>query len=311
MFYQIDDYFGVDVRGTPPSIMVPLNDFNLIVHDFGPNAFRSPPDGLTILDITDDLKATANAAQKLSRVLGGAADLKNINDRLAQAKIKAPNLGGSRRLVAITSKLKRDFTLTVGSQTFVVAVRGPRKFNVSFWVFTYTGEKDVPGYWPGISPGVDDAWGYVNALNSYFYPQANIVFDIMNARAWERDAWPDAGFSKKSAREIGPTMIDRSADWTIFVVPYVNLVDSEGSAFSGDATWIPFAPSSLGLVAGLDSFIATLGHEMVHALAKKSGLESDWHSTRGGTICNRATPPSRAMLIDKPTLDVINPIAVK
>ena len=146
MFYKIDDYLGVDTGVSPPTIMVPKDGFNLVVHDSGPQPVN-PTGDVTAVDLSDALrKGIGDAASLLSSKVA-KADMDRVIELVTLARAKFSDLGGTQRLLAVTANTPGDYSLSVDNTWLNVAVRARRPVSLSFRYYKYTG-KDRPE-WSG------------------------------------------------------------------------------------------------------------------------------------------------------------------
>jgi hypothetical protein len=164
----------------------------------------------------------------------------------------------------------------------------------------------------------------VEVLNRYFAPQANIQFEAKASKEWKEERWIPSftpqvidRFHFDSGSGI---MIDGSADWTVFVVPHYT-DDQHGDAVHRGAPgarqtsiWVPDNPTQPGAVTTPENFIVVLAHELSHGLGV--GGESE-HPKRNGVLGasigkdQQGNDIRGGMLIDKSTLDKINPTKKK
>lgn len=334
MFYQLEDYRGVDTDASTTSIMVPQGGYNLIVHDGG----RSPQsqwntNGVTFSDLTDSLKKNAGVAtQLLTKIVGSPLEIWRAA-RLLDAASRM-DLGERKRLVAITSRTPGFRNVTLAGKSLDIDVRKRRTVLLYFVYYFYVGverQRDwqalggsVGGYSGGYPLGdINKHSQYaIDGLNQYFIPQANIEFVRKDLRRWESDTWNDSTLKTRSAHTPsaqpefdladGDKYEDTSAvsgAITVFVVPHI-YGSGEGAFGTRESdplrqVWVPwiFFASTARHNPNGDLFIPLLGHEIVHQLGRLDGS----HSSRAEVMCNDHTNShlDEEVLIDRETADLM------
>ena len=329
MFYQIDDYQGVDIGAPTPSIMIPSGGCNLVAHDQGRSARLDVRPGLDIYDVTDSLsKGVIDALDFLRVKVKGTLDTWTLSDLLSDA-VKL-GLNQTRRLIAISSRAAGEYKLKIEGKPINVEVRDQRTVTLSFVYYRYNGkDQDKLALWNKMGGGVDSnthSRNGVDKANIYFVPQANIFFQRKAVHDWSTDDWLETttlnnrnilsypAIDHITGRHIAEAKADPSADVTVIVVPTVrgganafelppDLMRTTRSVF---VPWFHFPrdrrPNSTNPNA--DLFIPELCHELVHALGQRD------HSDRANVMCNthKNSYLENELLIDKETLDLINPV---
>jgi hypothetical protein len=323
MFIQISDFAGVDVGAPTPSIMVPVGDYNLIVHDLGRGALPASPSGFTLVDITDDLKrGVAVAQERLTKLVSGV-DVTRASELLNAAN--AMHLSGQQRLVAIAAKKGANASVKFAGKELSIAARQTRTVKLSMLYYRYTGaeQKDRWNKMGGALDSKTHADNSVAAANKYFRPQANVVFDLKSAKNWDSDGWMDShrggppaeipninirGGKIVAKGLVEKGLIDKSVDLTVIVVPQLYETDAVHMDPTNDYPSVIFTPwifkDRPKTDPKADLFVPELCHEMVHGLGKAG------HSSRAKVMCNDHANSTldQELLIDKVTLDQINPL---
>lgn len=322
MFYQIQDYKGVDTGAPTSSIMVGRGDYNLVVHDFGRGASLDPDAGIGVKDITDSLKSGIGVAQLALTQFVGAPVRQWSTPQLLHKAMDVLH-DDRKRLLAITSKVAGDYKLKVAGNQINVAVRKYKRVGLCFVYYQYIGDEHQAEWQALGAPSSSDAHatGAVVGLNYYFLPQANIEFSFQGATDWETtDYHPtwymrDGRFNDQKFAELAHSKGD---DITVIIVPEIGDIDAGAftdgpknvPGLKGHVSWVPWHFQSNRRKEwadpNADPFIPELAHEIVHALCKNNNV----HSSRAFVVCNDHTNSKldQEYLIDKVTLDKINPV---
>ena len=320
MFYQIEDFAGVDTGGLRPSVMAPVGGFNLFVHDAGRGKLPASEKGIVMTDITDALQKGVGAAMDALRRLVGVLDIWEASDLLSVAN--AMHLGGAKRLIAVTAKKNANLYAKLDGKDLDVLARTARTVKLAMLYYQYTGD-EFADKWRAMGGGLDSkthSKAAVVGLNKYFTPQANVVFELKSAADWALDGWIDStrgppaeipNVDLKGIRTLAKTLteqkrIDGSADVTAVIVPM--LTDSGAAHPLSDefpnVVFVPWVFKNWKKTdPNADLFLPELCHELVHALGKGE------HASRGKVMCNDHSQSTldQELLIDEDTLKAVNP----
>ena len=339
MFYQLDEYCGVDTGGQPPSIMVPVKDYNLIVHDGDPNASmewkHSGP--ARVEDITNQLTQNVTAThQYITNFVRSPPIFARSMVLLSAAGTM--QLGAQKRVIAITSPLAGDFDLSVAGSQLQVAARNQRTVTLAFWIYQYTGTPKQKEW--AVLGGALDSNAYskylVEGLKKYFEPQANVSFERKSVADWRTELWPSPNpntaydrpiFTHKSDgvdydADVRGAEAASGADVAVFVVPSIggaNAFEVPASASPAGiySVWVPWTyqlsqrlkttRNGASYSDAKTLFIPEICHEVIHALG------GHHRTDRYGIMCHDADRSDGSyleieLLIDKKTLDVVNPV---
>ncbi len=338
MFYQLDDYCGVDTGGggQPPSIMVPVNDYNLIVHDGNPD-----PDALKwkyggparAEDITKQMTKNVTAAhQYIANFVGSPPVFARSMVLLSAASTM--QLGKQKRVIAITSSQAGDFELSVAGSPLQVYARNHLTKTLAFWIYQYTGTT-MQKEWAALGGALDsNAYSkyLVEGLNKYFEPQANVSFERKSVADWKTELWPSPNPNMRYDRPIFTHKFDgvdydadvrgaeaaSGANIAVFVVPSIgggaNAFEvPKAGIYSVWVPWTYYNSQRIKTTANGGSysdaktlFIPEICHEVIH------GLGGNHRKDRKGVMCHDEDRRDGSyleieLLIDKKTLDVVNP----
>jgi hypothetical protein len=285
-FSEILPFFGVDASTC--FMTVPVGGFNLIYHNLGKDVSFSvntadKPDNssLVLKDVTEAIRQAPDVARisKNSKqpLFVDDDDMKTFLTSASKGLTSDP----SQRLLAVTANAAGVHTLTLKgpkrSEALTIwALKQRPVYKIAFRFVKYAGdwpppgstEKTLPNYSKGVARGRDDGIKYGRLLIQYYRHMANTPVVLQGSE----DLGLRTPFGPKAKIQwYVDTLVpgrDKSADSTIFIVPY-------GDGFNGlseiaiDPTHgIMVAENPTVVWAGEvgDSFQMVSTHELGHAL---------------------------------------------
>jgi hypothetical protein len=312
-FSEILPLFGVDAA--KGFMMVPVDGFNLIYHFLGKDATFAANNGrgLSIRDVTEEIRKAPDVS-KISRNPKQPLFVdKDDMTAFLNAAFHALSTDPSQRLLAVTAKTVGIHTVTLKasrrSESLTVWALNERPTTtISFRYVKYVGqwppagatEKDVDRYSKGVTRTKAEGEKYAKLVSRLFRHQANISVMFKSSD----DVGLDTPFGKAASNTWFKERLlpnrDKSADTTIFVVPFIDGAEGR-SMIDNDPTALMVAENPTVVWAGVagDPFQLVSAHELAHTLGSH-------HRKEGGLLMSNYSS-KQSLLIDKDTLVEINP----